>query len=256
MPCPRSLVGSSPCTLLAPPPPHVLLPLAPRVALHELRCDLAVHVGVQPAVEFQHIQRHGHELDVYRALRTCPVPDPQSGSRLHAACAAATSRPSSSRSACHPLRILRLSIRQYAVAFNQPLSLDTSKVTSMSTMLLVRSARALPPIPSWVLARTLHAPPPPHRPPSSRPASHPIVCPLFDSAGRIGIQPAAELRHLQSHRHELHVYCALHACPGPRPQLGPRPHVTCATAAPSPSRLPARMPPFRLDRKQGCSTSR
>ena len=36
-----------------------------------------------------------------------------------------------------------LSTRQSAYAFNQPLSLDTSKVTDMSYMFYVRSARAL-----------------------------------------------------------------------------------------------------------------
>ena len=36
----------------------------------------------------------------------------------------------------------RLSTRQYATAFNQPLSFDTSKVTNMNQMFRVRSARA------------------------------------------------------------------------------------------------------------------
>ena len=39
------------------------------------------------------------------------------------------------------------STRQYAHAFNQPLSFDTSKVTNMEDMLHVRSARALAPKP-------------------------------------------------------------------------------------------------------------
>ena len=39
----------------------------------------------------------------------------------------------------------RLSTRQHAGAFNQPLSFDTSKVTIMEGMFLVRSARALAP---------------------------------------------------------------------------------------------------------------
>ena len=39
----------------------------------------------------------------------------------------------------------RLSIRQNAYAFNQPLNFDTSKVTIMSFMFYVRSARALAP---------------------------------------------------------------------------------------------------------------
>ena len=35
------------------------------------------------------------------------------------------------------------STRQFTTAFNQPLSLDTSKVTNMHAMFTVRSARAL-----------------------------------------------------------------------------------------------------------------
>jgi len=39
------------------------------------------------------------------------------------------------------------STRQLATAFNQPLSFDTSKVTTMKFMFYVRSARALTPKP-------------------------------------------------------------------------------------------------------------
>ena len=42
-----------------------------------------------------------------------------------------------------PHRMPLPSTRQYAHAFNQPLSFDTSKVTNMFHMFLVRSARAL-----------------------------------------------------------------------------------------------------------------
>ena len=52
------------------------------------------------------------------------------------------SRPAS-RSASHAL----LSPRQYANAFNQPLSFETSKVTTMRWMFYVRTARALGPQP-------------------------------------------------------------------------------------------------------------
>ena len=67
---------------------------------------------------------------------------------MHATCAAATTRPHASRAA--PLSTLhaRLSTRQWAsaaTAFNQPLSFDTSKVTTMRSMFQVRSAPALPP---------------------------------------------------------------------------------------------------------------
>jgi hypothetical protein len=46
-----------------------------------------------------------------------------------------------------PHRMPLPSTRQLASAFNQPLSLDTSKVTDMSNMFSVRSARALAPKP-------------------------------------------------------------------------------------------------------------
>ena len=95
-------------------------------------------------------------------------------------------------------------------------------------------------------------PPPPYTdpPPGSR-TSPCIVCPRFDSAGREGVQPAAELRHVQRHKHESHV---LRAYPGPQSAFRrSRPvHATCAVATPTPSPTsPARIVcPFRLDRAQ------
>ena len=74
-----------------------------------------------------------------------------------------------------------------------------------------------------------------HRPlasrPTPQPASHDIPC---DSAGRVGVsvQPAAELRHVQRHRHEQHVYCALRASPAPSTHPGPRLHAACTAAPP------------------------
>ena len=47
----------------------------------------------------------------------------------------------------HRMRHARLSTRQWALAFNQPLSFDTSKVTTMKSMFHVRSTRALAPQP-------------------------------------------------------------------------------------------------------------
>ena len=64
---------------------------------------------------------------------------------MHAACVATTPRPHASRAAPLPTSHSRLSTRQGALAFNQPLSFDTSKVTNMGGMFWVRSARALVP---------------------------------------------------------------------------------------------------------------
>ena len=117
-----------------------------------------------------------------------------------------------------------LSTRQSATAFNQPLAFDTSSVKTMESMFRVRSAHALPQSlhsrafsPRMPLVRC-------RRPTPSRLPAHTslrIVRPPFDSAGRVGVQPAAELsvRHVQRHGHELHVLCArsLRVCPAPIP---------------------------------------
>eukprot|EP00964_Phaeocystis_antarctica_P157738 scaffold128059_cov48-Phaeocystis_antarctica.AAC.1 len=43
-----------------------------------------------------------------------------------------------------------------------------------------------------------------------------VACPPgFDSAGRVGVQLSAQLRHVQGHGNALHVRRALRACPAP-----------------------------------------
>ena len=88
------------------------------------------------------------------------------------------------------------STRQRAWAFNQPLSWDTSKVTNMGWMFQVRPARALAPkslessLPRACRLRR-RRPTPSHLPACTSPR---IACaPPFDSAGRVRLQPAAEL---------------------------------------------------------------
>ena len=74
-------------------------------------------------------------------------------------------------------------------------SWDTSNVTTMSLMFVVRSARALAPsslesgLPRACRLRR-HRPTPSRLPARTRPASY---APPFDSAGRVRLQPAAEL---------------------------------------------------------------
>ena len=85
-------------------------------------------------------------------------------------------------------------------------SWDTSSVTDMREMFRVRSAGALPSA-STVEATLLLAPPttPPHPPaclPARRPSSY--ASPFY-LAVCARVQPAAELRHVQRHRHELHA---------------------------------------------------
>jgi surface protein len=142
-------------------------------------------------------------------------------------------------------------------------SWDTSSVTDMRDMFRVRSARA-PPSASTVGASLLLAPPttPPHPRaslPACRPSSH--GSPLY-SAGDGGVQPAAELRHVQRHRHGAHVSRALRTCPA-LSLLSRGLPAACATDHPAPpSRLLARMSPrllcfpFLLGRTRSPSTSR
>ena len=67
------------------------------------------------------------------------------GFSLHVACVAAAAQALPSPGpARHPSPYASLLTRQYAGAFNQSLSLDTSSVTNMQDMFYVRSARALP----------------------------------------------------------------------------------------------------------------
>ena len=83
---------------------------------------------------------------------------------------------------------------------------DTSSVTTMKEMFAVRSARALPPSLESGPPRARHLrrryPTPPRLPALTLLR---IACPPFDSAVRVGVQPAAELRHVQSHKHARHV---------------------------------------------------
>ena len=81
-------------------------------------------------------------------------------------------------------------------AFNQPLSFDTSKVTTMRLMFDVRSMRALAPnsLESGLprACRLRRRRPMPSRLPSRNLTPHRMPFP-FDSAERASVQPAAEL---------------------------------------------------------------
>ena len=154
-------------------------------------------VGVQPAAEPRHVQRHRHAVDVSGALPCVPCPQPpQSGPPccLRHRPPHPTLPPACPHAAPPPM--LSLFTRQRASAFNQPLSLDTSSVTAMGWMFSVRSARALPSAP------TVGAFPTPCMRCRRRPLALParllplLLCFLFYSAGRVNVQPAAEPRHV------------------------------------------------------------
>eukprot|EP00964_Phaeocystis_antarctica_P033174 scaffold18824_cov49-Phaeocystis_antarctica.AAC.2 len=205
---------------------------APRPVTHALLSTAAGRGGLQPAAELRHVPRHEHGRHVRGALtRACPARrTPQSRVlRVRAVCARrCPTRPSSPAFRPAHLASYRTPYfrpRQAAVAFNQPVNFNTSRVTNMAGMFLVRSPRVLgPPSPPsrgssvstpLAPATALRALAPP---PSGLHTSPRIARPTFDSAGRGGLQPAAELRHLPRHEHERHVYGALtRACPAPQP---------------------------------------
>ena len=109
-------------------------------------------------------------------------------------------RPPASWPACRPLiYAFPLDSRQEADAFNQPLTFDTSSVTSMRYMFEVRSCAC----PCHPLTSRGHAARHlghrPHALPSPGPPAALSACPLLDSAVRASVQPAAEHRHVQRH---------------------------------------------------------
>ena len=69
-----------------------------------------------------------------------------------------------------------------------------------------------------------------------------VACPPFDSAVRVGVQPAAQLRHVQGHEHEWHVLRALRACPVPQPSVRHSQCMCAACAAAPPTPSPASRP--------------
>ena len=174
--------------------PHALAP--PHVAFRELCCDSA-----QAASAFnQPLSLDTSSVtNMYGMFQVSPlrVPSPQSPVRpsVHAACTAtAPPRPRASRPACHPF-VSPVATRQEATAFNQPLSFDTSSVTSMDRLFLVRPPRVYhgPSVQSDPPG-TLRAPPPPPPTPARLSPRVSLLCePRCDSAGSNGIQPAAEL---------------------------------------------------------------
>ena len=98
-----------------------------------------------------------------------------------------------------------------ASTFNQPLRFDTSSVTNMQDMFRVRSTPVMPHI-CRRASTARWTPSPPICWPAPRTAPY---APFRLSAGRVGIQPAAELQHFQRHGHVRHVPGALHGlfCP-------------------------------------------
>eukprot|EP00964_Phaeocystis_antarctica_P045733 scaffold26342_cov63-Phaeocystis_antarctica.AAC.1 len=161
----------------------------------------------------------------------CPAPNLQSRPLLHAACAAVVHRLlppdpyTSPRTACPSF-----DSRQYASAFNQPLSFDTSSVTDMGYMFYVRSSSCpAPNLQSRPLLRAVCAavvhrllPPDPYTSPR-------IVCPSFDSRQYASAfnQP---LSFDTSSITTMNTMFSVRSSPCPAPNLQSRPllHAACA----------------------------
>eukprot|EP00964_Phaeocystis_antarctica_P109114 scaffold73604_cov48-Phaeocystis_antarctica.AAC.2 len=189
-----------------------------------------------------------------------PAPNLQSSPPPHAACAAVARRLPPPGPHLSPHRMPSFDSRQDAQAFNQPLSFDTSSATDMQSMFSVRSSPCpAPNLCSQAPPCALLAPRSPAAfrllPPAPRPTRR---APSFRlSAEREGVQPAAEFRHLQRHKHVRHVLGALLPVPCSQSmQSSPPVDAACRCSRPPPpaSRpvclAPHRMPFFRLSAGQ------
>ena len=94
----------------------------------------AARVQVQPATELGHLTRHGHEPHVSGALLPAAPPLPGTLRTRRDRSPPPASRPAARPAPCMPC--LRPS-RQFAYAFNQPPTWDTSRVTTTHAMLWV-----------------------------------------------------------------------------------------------------------------------
>ena len=154
--------------------------------------------------------------------------------RRHTCSRASCGRGTSSRIVCVSFGLSQV---DSASAFNQPLSFDTSSVKDMSSMFYVRSA-ACPAHAAHASAMHIC---------TAQPCQTRIVMQPFYSAGRVGLQPASELRHVKRHRHEQHVFRALRAARAcPARTLCSRlrnAHIDIHCASPSPASCPPHLAP-------------
>ena len=122
-----------PCPLLAPPSPTILPYPRPHLVKHCICPPFVSAVrGVRPVAGLRHLQRQNHARHVLRALRAWSAP-------RYRRIPCISGIPDLAVFPC-------FDSRQGTPDFNQPVSFDTSSVTDMSWMFLVRSARSLPPI--------------------------------------------------------------------------------------------------------------
>ena len=180
-----------------------------------------------------------------RSARALPPPSLESvPPRAHTACVPATQRPLAPPGPyiLLPVPHARLFTRQGASAFNQPLSFDTSKVTTMYAMFYVRSARALPP-PALSRALPVHAAcvAATQRPRASRAA------PLPASHARLGSPRRRSTSRSASTRPRSRPWPACSKC---APRMPCPPHESNTLTPP----LPSPAPHARLSTRQRATT--
>ena len=187
----------------------------------------AASVGVQPAAELRHLQCHGHDHHVLRAL--LPMPFPQSSVEPSPARCVHRGRPPppASRSAPRPASHALLSTLGTAGREGvQPAAELRHLQRHEHGRHVLRALRAYP-------ASNLQSSPLLHaactadarhlRPPGLRLAPHHMRS-FRLSAGSVGVQPAAELRHLQRYEHEPDVSSTLLPVRCPNLQSSPLLH--------------------------------
>eukprot|EP00964_Phaeocystis_antarctica_P100068 scaffold65777_cov53-Phaeocystis_antarctica.AAC.1 len=220
---------------LAPPPLPASRPsyLAPHRMCPPF--ESAGDGGVQPAAELRHVQGLGHELHGLGALHPCPV-CPLCARYL--SCATVALRPPKCTSRPTPF-VSRIAIccRPHLAPHRMPsVRLSAGRVGVQPAAELRHLQRheherhSSPPLHAACAAVVHRFPPPGPQPISHRMPS----CRL--SAERVGVQPAAELRHLQRHNHVPHVLGALLPVPCSQSAVEPSPaRYICVAVA---SRLP------------------
>ena len=168
---------------------------------------------VQPADHFQHVQRQRYALYVPGELAKPCVHSPV-GTFVHTGCLRRR-RLSPPRPLDPSPALIHMPPPQGATKFNQPLSFDTSEVTSMSAMFYGGSGHVrIRPCPGTATPRAPHGR---------------FTCaPWLSTRAGLGLQPAVELRHVEGHRHDKHVLRTLY--PYSKPHAGAQPAPTrCAS---------------------------
>jgi len=157
--------------------------------------DSAGRERLQPAAQLGHVQGHGHENHVLRALRACPGPQALSGAfPVHAACAAAAHAPPPPGALLAPYRMpsFRLGSKRTRSTSRSALTRPRSRTCAPCSSCAPRVPWPSSVLPGLSCACRLRRRPTASRLPA-RTSPRIVRAPPFDSAEREGVQPAAQL---------------------------------------------------------------